>query len=111
MSEDRPLRNYWVSWYCPPDKYGKFELHWPWWETGFRLSDNASTICAAVRAVSEHQARLIVAMAHDADVMDWASREIEWRFVDEQPSVWSPYGDRFQEADWMRWPAQDQPSR
>lgn len=97
------MKNYWVSWYCPPNVMGKFELHSPWWVSGFRMSDDAETVCAAIQAVSEDQARLKIVMSHDADFVKWASEGIEWRFVNERPDDWTPYGDRFPSDDWMVW--------
>jgi hypothetical protein len=98
------VKNYWVSWYCPPDKMGKFELYSPWWVSGMRMHDDAETICAAVQAKNEDQAKLKIIMSHDADCVAWASNEIEWRFVSEKPANWSPFCDRFPKADWMQWP-------
>ncbi len=28
---------------------------------------------------------------------------VTWRFVEERPDDWSPFGDRFPKADWMQW--------
>jgi len=102
------MKNYWVGWYCPVSKMGKLELHSPWWISGETMEDNegnfAYTICSAVKAENEDQARLKIIMSFDADQMNWASTSIEWRFVTEQPDDWSPYCDRFQKADWMQWP-------
>jgi hypothetical protein len=104
MTEDR---NWWVSWYCPNDMMGKFELHSPWWVSGATMENDAGkfayTVCAAVRAASEDQAKEKVIMSHDADVLEWASNQIDWRFVEERPDDWSPFNSRFQAADWMQW--------
>ncbi len=101
-------KNYWVGWYCPVSKMGKFELHSPWWISGETMEDDegnfAYTICSAVKAENEDQAKLKIIMSFDADQIKWASTSIEWRFVTEQPDDWSPYCDRFQKADWIQWP-------
>jgi hypothetical protein len=95
---NRDLKNFWVSWY---DKnYGQWELHWPWWVSGCRLSDDARTICAAVRAESADHAMIIIENAHDEP----RPLPLEWRFVSTRAPDWSPFSDRFPRADWMKWP-------
>jgi hypothetical protein len=93
-------RNWWVSWYCPPGQMGKFELHWPWWVSGQRMSDDAETICAAVKAENEDGAKQVIIDSFDDQKPD----DLEWRFVNERPGDWSPFCDRFQSAKWMKWP-------
>lgn len=89
------MRPFWVSWWGEP---GTFELHRPWWISGER-DDGKPSICAAVLAQDEFTARLSVQWAHnDKDAI------IEWRFSEEKPKGWSPFGDRFRQADWMIWP-------
>jgi hypothetical protein len=88
--------NYWLSWYHE-ERFGEFELHWPWWVSGWRCSDDAATICAAVRARDGEAAQRICRDAYDA-----RPREMEWRFVTEKPPGWSPYGSRFGKGAWMR---------
>lgn len=98
------LKNFWVSWY---DKnYGKWELHWPWWVSGERLSDGALTICAAVQAESADAAMILIEEAHDEP----RPLPLEWRFVHPKTEDWSPFNSRFQRADWMKWPARPTPS-
>ena len=87
--------NWWVSWYSN----GAFEYHGPWWVSGQRLSDNAHTICAAVRADTEDAARKVITDAHDDP-----TTTLEWRFVEERPDDWNPFSDRFPRADWVQWP-------
>lgn len=93
------MKSYWLSWYCPLELRGMFELHWPWWVSGVRLGDEAETVCAAVRAESEKAAKRIIIDAHDEPRPD----DLEWRFIEERPADWSPFNDRFQKADWMKW--------
>lgn len=97
------LRNYWVSWYCPVGQMGKFELHWPWWVSGMRMSDDAETICAAVKAADENGAKAVVLASFDEP----RPADLEWRFVLERERGWSPFTGRFQRANWMQWPTGD----
>lgn len=85
---------WWVSWYSS----GAFEYHGPWWISGGEVGGR-DTICAAVIAPTEEAARDVIVSAHDDP-----SVVLEWRFVDERPDAWSPFGDRFPRAAWMRWP-------
>lgn len=84
---------WWVSWYFA----GPFEYHGPWWISGSRAGQD--TICAAIVAESEDAARQVVAEAHDE-----SEPVIEWRFVKPRDGGWSPFSDRFERAEWMRWP-------
>lgn len=92
------MKRWWVSWY--DQRYGKWELHSPWWVSGERSADEAKTICAAVIAPDEDGAKRLIIMAHDEP----RPRDLEWRFVEERPEHWHPFCDRFERADWMRWP-------
>ncbi len=92
-------RPFWVSWWQTPD-LPEFELHSPWWISGSRPGDGAASICAAVMAAYEDAARETVYRAFDE-----RPDRLDFRFVTAQPAGWSPYCDRFQAADWMRWPA------
>jgi hypothetical protein len=91
------MKRWWVSWWCPDDLYGTFELHSPWWVSGER--DGARSICAAVMADSEYGAKAIIAKSHDDDPGD-----IEWRCCDERTDDWEPFNTRFRRAAWMQWP-------
>ena len=87
----------WLSWWHA----GAFELHSPWWESGWRIladgdSDQAS-ICAAVMAENEDDAKRRVVEAHDDKSVD-----IEWRFVKERAESWEPFCERFPRAGWMQ---------
>ncbi len=90
---------YWVSWW-QTDALGPFELHTPWWISGSTMDGDASSICAAVMAADEDAAREAVRASFDE-----RPDRLEFRFVTAKPQGWSPYCDRFQPADWMRWPA------
>lgn len=89
------MKTFWVSWWHT-DAYSAFEIHAPWWESGFRGADSASSLCAAIRAPSEAEAQALVIQSYDTAPVD-----LEFRFVEERPDDWSPYTDRFRKADWM----------
>lgn len=93
---------FWLSWY--DTRYGQWELHSPWWVSGERCDDGAKTICAAVEADSEEDAKRKVLEAHDEYPDD-----VEWRFCEEKPDDWSPFCDRFNRAKWMQWPTAPKP--
>lgn len=90
------MTKFWVSWYATDTD---FEIHSPWWQSGFRASDDAPAIVAAVLADNEHAAKACIISSHDRPPAD-----LEWRFCDERAPDWSPFGSRFPRADWMRWP-------
>lgn len=90
------LKPFWMSWWHH-DRYGAFELHSPWWSSGFR-GDDATSICAAVLAEDEEAAREVVLASYDKRPDD-----VEWRFTEERPLDWSPFTSRFRKADWMKW--------
>jgi hypothetical protein len=97
MADDK---NWWVSWYNTHTG-DAFELHSPWWVSGTRMSDDADTIVAAIRAPSEKAAKGKVIAAYDRPPVT----SLEWRFCEERPEDWSPFGsDRFPQAAWMQWP-------
>lgn len=85
---------FWMSWYGGENEP---DLQTPWWITGWRTSDMAPTICAAVIAEDESAARALVAAAS-------AGVQLEWRFCDPKPETWSPFCDRMRRAPWMQWP-------
>lgn len=84
---------WWVSWYGS----GPFEYHGPWWVTG--SGAGGTTFCAAVIAADEDAAREVIVSAHDDPPVSLA-----WRFVKPRAGGWSPFSDRFERAEWMRWP-------
>lgn len=93
------LPPWWVSWYVPEDDMGKFELHFPWWVTGQTCREPCHlTVCAAVRAASEEQAKEVILASYDD-----RPTVVEWRFVDPRPADWSPFNGRTPPADWMDW--------
>lgn len=94
--EVKEYKRFWVSWY---GKNGCFELHYPWWISG-EMETGHQIFCAAVLARDEEHARKIVEQVHD----EGEETQIEWRFVEARDATWSPFGERFPAADWMKWP-------
>lgn len=93
------MNRYWISWWQSDDQ--AFELHSPWWVSGYDAEDRRS-ICAAIIAESEDEARAKVIAAHDEPKPSEAA--LRFRFVRRQPDGWTPFSDRFRRAPWMRWP-------
>jgi len=89
---------FWLSWWHT-EQMGAFELHSPWWVTGHR-EDGAVSICAAVVARSKIEARFKAMRAYDA-LPDQV--QFQFRFCEQMPDDWSPFNDRFPQADWMEW--------
>lgn len=89
--------NWWLSWYHGK-QYGEFELNSPWWMSGTRMNDEAITLCAAIKAKTEDNAKQIIFDAYDV-----CPDSIEFRFIEQRADDWSPFCDRFPKADWMRW--------
>lgn len=88
---------WWVSWWHKPSM-GDFELHSPWWVSGFDEGGSES-VCAAIIADSERSARRMILAAYDKK-----PRSIEFRFCNARPGDWNPFCGRFPRADWMQWP-------
>lgn len=85
---------WWVSWY---GRNGVFELHSPWWVSGF--NDEHDIFCAAVLAENTKAAKQVILDAHDK-----GHEPARWRFVNPMAQNWSPFCGRFPRADWMQWP-------
>lgn len=86
---------FWVSFVMHP-RVG-FELHSPWWRSGYTPGDEA-IVCAAVMATDEDDAKREIIAAHDTHV------SLEWRFIEEKPKGWTPFNSRFKASAWMQWP-------
>ena len=97
MIEKNKMNNYWISW-VSEEKFGEFELHFPWWVSGSRGSDDAGILCAAVKAENKQLAAKLIYMAYDV-----VPEKIEFRFFEPRPLNWSPFTTRFQKSDWMKW--------
>lgn len=98
IKEAPAAKAFWLSWYNV-QSIETFELHRPWWISGYRDSDDAETVCAAIIAPDEKRAKALILAAYDKP-----PKSVEWRFCEERPNDWTPFNDRFQRADWMRWP-------
>lgn len=94
------MKRWWISWY--ESDLETFEYHGPWWTSGETLGEPVHyTICAAVVAEDEAAARAVITEAHDSRD---DSTIPEWRFCNERPPDWSPFGERFERSEWMKWP-------
>ncbi|MDP3869168.1 hypothetical protein [Phenylobacterium sp.] len=93
------MSRFWISWY---GENGVFELHSPWWVSGYR--DDDFIFCAAVIAPDEAAAKAQIVETHDEPV------ELEWRFAEERPDDWTPFCGRFPRSPWMRWLDDSTPS-
>ena len=91
--------NYWISWWHN-EKYGPFELHSPWWVSGERGEDEHTewSVCAAIKAKNEHDARSIILKCYDS-----LPDDLEFRFCTEFAQDKSPFSERFPKAEWMKW--------
>lgn len=91
-------QDFWLSWYSPANM-AEFELHSPWWVSGYD-SDDRNIVVAAVRAVDEAAAFAQVRAAYDNGV-----GPIEERFIETMTHE-TPFGGRFPQAGWMAWDAE-----
>lgn len=91
------MNKYWVSWYSPNSE---FTLYRPWWVSG-ESCEGLEIICAALIADDEESAKEQIFETHDN-----RPSSIDFRFVNERPSDWSPFNARFPKAKWMDeyWP-------
>lgn len=91
---------WWASWYAPAPM-GEFELHSPWWVSGYALDEHEEhvpIVCAAVRAGTETEAMAEVCAAYDNPP---AAEDVRWRFCETLDG--SPFTDRFPQSEWMAW--------
>jgi len=91
------MKYQWISWYWTKEM-GGFELHYPWWSSGWRCSDEAETICAAIPVETESEAEEIILASYDK-----RPKNVEWRFNNLKEAK-GPFCDRFPRAKWMKWP-------
>lgn len=92
------MKKFWVSWWHSSEDMGEFELHTPWWISGWR-EDGYASVVATVLANSEAAAEKIVRGSYDNKQV-----ALSWRFCDEQPEDWTPFNSRFKRFPWMEWP-------
>jgi hypothetical protein len=100
MNEAAPEKAFWISWQHYMEAMGPFELHSPWWVSGYGNDEDGpyDSICAAVRANDEEAAKALVAASYD-DAPD----TVKWRFCEPRPDTWTPFCERFPKTDWMKW--------
>lgn len=90
---------YWVSWWTGTSE-GEFELDTPWWVSGYRGSGENSmdSVCAAIKADTENEAREIIYNSYDK-----RPAHLDFRFINQKGKEWSPFCDRFPKSSWMEW--------
>lgn len=93
---------FWLSWWHNVS-LGEFELHSPWWISGY--SALGDSICAAIIAQDENEAKEIIYKAYDKRPESLAEGYtlLTWRFCESKPNDWEPFGDRFPLQKWMVW--------
>lgn len=91
--------NWWISFYVPDGSMGEFELHSPWWISGY--GDDETTIVAAVKADDEDGAWQQVIDSFDDEA------NYRERFIEPLPDDRSAFSDRFPKSKWMAWTATD----
>ncbi len=89
------MQVWWLSWYDHGE--GAFELHSPWWVSGYDADDN-TIIVAAVRAENEEAAWGKIRLSYDNP-----PEGVHERFIEECKSDFVPFGGRFGKAAWMEW--------
>lgn len=97
------LKRFWISWWWHPETHGVFTLSSPWWQTSTDTQGRES-ICAAVLAPDEAAARDLIFSAFAVEPAG-----LEFRFFDQKPGGWDPFGKRFPRRDWMVWPDHAEP--
>lgn len=88
------MNAWWISFYVPSEHFGEFELHSPWWISGY--TEYEMIVVAAIRAEDEEAAWQRVIDAFD-DEADYRERFCEPLGRD------SPFVDRFPQSSWMEW--------
>jgi hypothetical protein len=103
---ERDVHNFWLSWEHH-EAMGPFTLNSPWWisgegDKGTDAEGNDvgefKSICAAIKARDIKEAMRMVVEAYDRKPV-----AMEWRFTKPRPKDWSPFSERFPQADWMVW--------
>lgn len=95
---------WWVSWFSP-EEYGGFELHIPFWRSGWYFTNDSKEVTifvAAVSGASEEDVFAKISAAYDTPPVDGVSK----RFCEplQQPYPWEREGTRFVKEDWMELP-------
>lgn len=102
MENEKPL--WWISWFSP-EEYGGFELHVPFWRSGWYFTNDSKEVTifvAAVRADNEDEAFAQIASAYFEPPTGGVSRRFCLPL--EEPYPWDREGTRFVKEDWMDLP-------
>ena len=89
------MNNYWISWYSP-ETNSEFEIHSPWWISGYSFDPDAVILVAAIRAESEEAAWKFIRDSYDEEP------EITERFIEDLGDK-TPFSGRFPQSSWMAW--------
>lgn len=97
------MKAWWMRWYTPDGQISRFELHSPWWISGY--GDNETILVAAVLADTAEEAWSKIRGAYDEPRRD---DDVTESFAELIPSDapqpfdegWS---DRWPKAWWMAW--------
>lgn len=95
---------WWVSWFSP-EKYGGFELHVPFWRSGWYFTDESEEVTifvAVVRAPNEDEAFAQITGSYFEQPEGGVSRR--YCKTLEHPYPWEREGTRFEREDWMDLP-------
>lgn len=98
------MNEYWISWTSVMEDEGGFELHSPWWVSGWSITEDdkeESIFVGAIRADSEEDAWAKIAAAYDTP----PEKGVNQRFIEElkAPYPWEHESPRFPLGDWMDW--------
>lgn len=95
---------FWISWYTPRPM-SEFELHSPWWVSGYADAADGTPltiVVAAVLAVDAEDAWEQIAAAFDEPR---SPSDFDRRFCEEHPELATdgPFSPRWPKARWMAW--------
>lgn len=105
MTKNKKSPAWWISWYSPGD-LGGFELHWPWWRSGWSIEADGSektVFVAAVRAGSEDEAFDLIESTYDTPPAEGVERRFCEPIDEDEEKPWEREGTRFSLMDWMVW--------
>lgn len=99
------MKRFWLSWH----ETGPHDYKGPWWTSGKSVQmdpvsympKEVNHCFAAVLAENAYAAQTIIMDRH------LGVRPVSFLFVQEMPSNWEPFSDRFPQHDWMEWPKQE----
>lgn len=102
LVQDGAMRPYWLSWYSS-EPHSSFEMHSPWWVSGYTGDGERTIYVAAVRAQDEALAWDVVRGSYDCLRNNERDPDFTERFIEEVEADWSPFSGRFPQAEWMAW--------